>query len=72
MPIPSLIALGDVHTHLLRTRQRAKAAVFLESGDASEVHDFSLLVLGYGADAVCLSFKCRPPSFQVKKLTFRG
>ena len=41
MPIPSLIALGAVHTLLLRTRQRAKAAVFLESGDACEVHTIS-------------------------------
>jgi len=52
IPVPSLLAVGAVHQHLLQTKQRPKAAIFLESGEAREVHDFSVL-LGYGADGVC-------------------
>jgi len=52
MPLPSLVAVGAVHQHLLRTKQRPKAAVFAEAGDAKEVHDFATLV-GYGCDGVC-------------------
>ena len=52
MPLPSLVAIGAVHQHLLRTKQRPKAALFAEAGDAKEVHDFATLV-GYGCDGVC-------------------
>jgi len=52
MAIPSLLAIGAVHQHLIKTKQRPKTAVFLECGDAREVHDFSTL-LGFGADGVC-------------------
>eukprot|EP00597_Dinobryon_sp_UTEXLB2267_P000998 CAMPEP_0170065230 /NCGR_PEP_ID=MMETSP0019_2-20121128/5392_1 /TAXON_ID=98059 /ORGANISM="Dinobryon sp., Strain UTEXLB2267" /LENGTH=1506 /DNA_ID=CAMNT_0010272041 /DNA_START=174 /DNA_END=4697 /DNA_ORIENTATION=- len=52
LPIPSLLALGAVHQHLLKTKQRPKAAIFVECGDAREVHDFAVL-LGFGADGVC-------------------
>ena len=52
VPIPTLLAVGAVHQHLLKTKQRPKAAVFVECGDGREVHDFSLL-LGFGADGVC-------------------
>lgn len=50
--IPSLLAVGAVHQHLIQTKQRPKAAVVLESGDAREVHDFATL-LGFGADGIC-------------------
>lgn len=50
--LPSLIAVGAVHQHLLRTKQRPKAAIFAEAGDAKEVHDFATL-FGYGCDGVC-------------------
>jgi glutamate synthase domain-containing protein 2/glutamate synthase domain-containing protein 3/glutamate synthase domain-containing protein 1 len=50
-PIPSLLAVGAVHQHLLRTQQRTSVALFAECGDAKEVHDFCTL-LGFGADAV--------------------
>lgn len=49
--LPSLIAVGAVHQHLLKTQQRPKAAVFAEAGDAKEVHDLATLV-GYGCDGV--------------------
>ena len=52
LPIPSLLCIGAVHQHLLNTKQRPKVALFLECGDAREVHDFSVL-LGYGADGIC-------------------
>lgn len=51
IPIPSLLAVGAVHQHLLKTKQRPRAALFVESGDAREVHDFATL-LGFGADGV--------------------
>ena len=43
LPIPSLLAVGAVHQHLLKTQQRPKAALFSEAGDAREVHDFATL-----------------------------
>eukprot|EP00520_Triparma_pacifica_P017027 CAMPEP_0118660008 /NCGR_PEP_ID=MMETSP0785-20121206/15425_1 /TAXON_ID=91992 /ORGANISM="Bolidomonas pacifica, Strain CCMP 1866" /LENGTH=1540 /DNA_ID=CAMNT_0006553169 /DNA_START=146 /DNA_END=4768 /DNA_ORIENTATION=+ len=52
MPIPSLIAVGAVHQHLLSTKQRPKGAIFAECGDAREVHDFATL-FGFGCDGVC-------------------
>ena len=52
IPIPSLLVLGAVHQHLLKTKQRPKAALFVECGDGREVHDFATL-LGFGADGVC-------------------
>lgn len=50
--LPSLLAVGAVHHHLLKTKQRPKAAIFAEAGDAKEVHDFAT-IFGYGCDAVC-------------------
>jgi glutamate synthase (NADPH/NADH) len=52
IPIPSLLALGALHQHLLVTKQRPKAAIFVECGDAREVHDFATLT-GFGADGIC-------------------
>ena len=52
IPIPSLLVIGAVHQHLIKTKQRPKAALFIESGDAREVHDFCTL-LGFGADGIC-------------------
>ena len=51
LAVPSLLALGAVHQHLLQTKQRPKVALLLECGDAREVHDFCVL-LGYGADGI--------------------
>ncbi|CAO1624862.1 unnamed protein product [Sympodiomycopsis kandeliae] len=50
--LSSLIACGGVHHHLVRTKERAKAAIIVESGEAKEIHHFCVLV-GYGADAIC-------------------
>eukprot|EP00980_Cylindrotheca_fusiformis_P010858 scaffold2462_cov127-Cylindrotheca_fusiformis.AAC.15 len=52
MALPSLIAVGAVHHHLIGTKQRPKAAIFAEVGDCKEVHDFAT-IFGYGCDGVC-------------------
>ena len=51
MPISSLIACGAVHHHLVRTHERTRIGLVLESGEAREVHHHCLLT-GYGADAI--------------------
>eukprot|EP00903_Cladosiphon_okamuranus_P022094 g20316.t1 len=51
LPVPSLLAVGAVHQHLLTTKQRLKGAIFAEMGDAREVHDMATLI-GFGADGV--------------------
>ncbi|GAA4480796.1 glutamate synthase large subunit [Rhodococcus olei] len=50
-PIPSLLAVSAVHHHLIRTKERTKVALVVESGDAREVHHVALLI-GFGAAAV--------------------
>jgi glutamate synthase domain-containing protein 2/glutamate synthase domain-containing protein 1/glutamate synthase domain-containing protein 3 len=50
-PIPSLLATGAVHHHLIREGLRADASLVVETGEAREVTHFALL-LGYGASAV--------------------
>eukprot|EP00516_Mucochytrium_quahogii_P006102 CAMPEP_0203754516 /NCGR_PEP_ID=MMETSP0098-20131031/8107_1 /ASSEMBLY_ACC=CAM_ASM_000208 /TAXON_ID=96639 /ORGANISM=" , Strain NY0313808BC1" /LENGTH=1547 /DNA_ID=CAMNT_0050645575 /DNA_START=283 /DNA_END=4922 /DNA_ORIENTATION=- len=52
VPIPSLLAVGAVHQHLIKEKLRTQCALFLDCGDAREVHDFCTL-FGFGADAVC-------------------
>lgn len=52
IPIPSLLAVGAVHQHLIKTKQRPKAALLVECGDGREVHDFCTL-LGFGVDGIC-------------------
>ena len=50
-PIPSLLALGAVHNHLIRTKKRAKVGIIVEAGDVWETHHFATLI-GYGASAI--------------------
>ncbi|CQD14648.1 ferredoxin-dependent glutamate synthase 1 [Mycolicibacterium conceptionense] len=50
-PVPSLLAVSAVHHHLIRTKERTKVALVVESGDAREVHHIAMLI-GYGAAAV--------------------
>lgn len=52
MPLPSLLSAGAVHQHLLKTKQRPKAAIFAEAGDVKEVHDFAT-IFGFGCDGCC-------------------
>jgi len=51
VPLSSLLATGAVHHHLVRTTERTRIAIVVESGEAREVHHHCLLV-GYGADAI--------------------
>ena len=50
-PIPSLLATGAVHHHLIREGTRTRAGLVVESGEPREAQHFCLLV-GYGAGAV--------------------
>nr|MBA2447118.1 glutamate synthase subunit alpha [Chloroflexota bacterium] len=49
--IPSLMAVGAVHHHLIRVGRRMRVDLVVESGDAWDVHHFATLI-GYGAAAV--------------------
>jgi len=50
-PIPSLLAVGGVHHHLIREGTRTRVGLVLESGEPREIHHFSLLI-GYGCGAI--------------------
>ena len=50
-PIPSLLATGAVHHHLVREGTRLRAGLVVESGEPREVHHVCTL-LGYGASAI--------------------
>ncbi|MEM7578021.1 MAG: glutamate synthase large subunit, partial [Planctomycetota bacterium] len=49
--IPSLLAVGGVHHHLVRNETRSTVGLVLESAEPREVHHFGTL-FGYGLDAV--------------------
>ena len=51
VPIPSLLAVGAVHHHLVRQQARTRVGLIIESGEAREVHHHCLLI-GYGADGI--------------------
>jgi len=51
-PVPSLLATGAVHHHLIAEKTRTLVGLVVESGDAREVHHVALL-LGFGAGGVC-------------------
>jgi len=53
-PIPSVLATGAVHHHLVRERSRTQVGLIVDSADAREVHHIALL-LGMGANAICPS-----------------
>ncbi len=50
-PIPILLAVGTVTTHLLRVGKRLRASVIAESGEPRDVHQVATLI-GYGAGAI--------------------
>jgi glutamate synthase (NADPH/NADH) large chain len=49
--IPSLLAIGAVHHHLVRSGKRHLSGLILETGEAREVHHFATLI-GFGASGV--------------------
>ena len=51
VPVPSLLAVGCVHNHLIRAGVRTFADIVVECGDAVSSHDFAALV-GYSASGI--------------------
>ncbi len=49
--IPTLLAMGGLHHHLVAAGTRTLVSIVLETGEAREVHHFASLI-GYGADAI--------------------
>jgi glutamate synthase domain-containing protein 2/glutamate synthase domain-containing protein 1/glutamate synthase domain-containing protein 3 len=49
--MPTLLVMGGLHHHLVRSGTRTRVSIVLETGEAREVHHFSTLI-GYGADAI--------------------
>jgi glutamate synthase (NADPH/NADH) large chain len=50
-PIPALLAVAGLHHFLIREGLRTRISMVLETGEAREVHHFSLLI-GYGCSAI--------------------
>ena len=51
-PLPSLLATGAVHHHLVARRLRSATSLMVVSDEVRDVHGVAAL-LGYGADAIC-------------------
>ncbi|MCG8475839.1 MAG: glutamate synthase large subunit [Cytophagales bacterium] len=49
--IPSLLAIGAVHQHLVQKGTRVRVSLVAEAGDVRETHQFATLI-GFGASAV--------------------
>jgi glutamate synthase (NADPH) large chain len=50
-PIPSLLAVGAVHQHLVNNGLRVRTGLIIEAGDVRETHHFATLI-GYGANVI--------------------
>ncbi|MBE2214200.1 MAG: glutamate synthase large subunit [Opitutaceae bacterium] len=50
-PVPALLAVAGLHHYLIREGLRTRISLVLETGEAREVHHFSLLI-GYGCSAI--------------------
>ena len=50
-PIPSLLAIGAIHHHLVNKKIRTQAGLILEASDAWETHHFATMI-GYGASGI--------------------
>ncbi len=49
--LPSLLATGAIHHHLIKKGLRTEVGIVVETGEARRVHDICLLA-GYGAEAI--------------------
>ena len=75
LPVPSLLAVGAVHQHLVRKALRSQVGLVVEAGDVCEVHHHCLL-LGFGVDAIlpymayeaCLQFQRDQPVARERRL----
>jgi glutamate synthase (NADPH/NADH) len=52
VPLPSLLSVGTVHQHLVKSFTRLNCGLIVDGGDCREVHHMCLLG-GFGADAFC-------------------
>jgi len=50
-PIPTLLAVGALHNHLIQNGLRVRVGLIVEAGDVVETHHFATLI-GYGANAI--------------------
>lgn len=71
LAIPSLLATGAVHHHLIAKKLRANTSIIVQTSDVVEVHHFATLI-GYGASAVMpyLPFNILKQYADEKKLDF--
>ena len=51
VPLPILLAVGAVNSHLLRVGKRLQCSIIAESGEPRDAHQFATLI-GYGAGAI--------------------
>ena len=51
VPVSALLAAGAVHHHLVKSEDRTRIGIVLETGEAREVHHHCMLI-GYGVDAI--------------------
>ena len=51
VPLPSLLALGAVHTYLCRQGLRDRCSLIVQAGDVQEGHDICCLI-AFGADGI--------------------
>ncbi|WP_249010091.1 glutamate synthase large subunit [Conexibacter sp. DBS9H8] len=49
--MPSLLAVGAVHQHLVRAGTRLRCGLVIESGEPRQIHDMATLI-GFGASAI--------------------
>ncbi|MFO7869238.1 MAG: glutamate synthase large subunit [Bacteroidales bacterium] len=49
--IPTLLAIGALHNHLVNNGLRARVGIIIEAGDVVETHHYATII-GYGANAV--------------------
>jgi glutamate synthase (NADPH/NADH) large chain len=50
-PIPSLLATGAIHHHLIKNGLRVRVGIVVEAGDVRETHHYATII-GYGGNAV--------------------
>ena len=50
-PIPTMLATGAVHHHLIKNGLRVRVGIVVEAGDVRETHHFATII-GYGGNAI--------------------
>ncbi|MEM9481906.1 MAG: glutamate synthase large subunit, partial [Verrucomicrobiota bacterium] len=50
--MPALLAVGAVHQHLIRSGDRMKLSLVVDTGEARDTHQMACLI-GFGATAIC-------------------